>query len=338
MRTLKRLAIGFGILLSLGIAIVTASVFLALDWDRTHSRVTAELPFYEAGMQDGIYQIQANDLVFRARIYGSSNDGPGVIMLHGHPETSIMWEPLAIVAAEQGYRVIAFDQRGYSPGARPEGVAAYEADNQVSDVVAVADRMGFKQFHLIGHDWGAVIAWSTAILEPERLSSLTAMSIPHPQSLKAMVVDDPPAYIKLFSLPWLAEATLLFNGMAGYHDTYSEQSDEEIDEYISVFSEPGASTAALNWYRAIQDSLLLIDSSDPKICLPTVFIYGDREFWVTPGYLQHQRTLMGAHYQELELEAGHWLIQRHPEAVISEVLGQLDRAADQTSGTKRTDC
>jgi pimeloyl-ACP methyl ester carboxylesterase len=319
----KRLFIGVGLLLSLAIVLVTVSVLWTLDWDRKHSSETANLPFYEAGMQDGLYQVEANGQIFRARIYGTVNDGPGVIMLHGHPETSIMWQSLAKAAAQKGYKVIAFDQRGYSPGARPEGVAAYRADNQVSDVLAIAHVMGFEKFHLVGHDWGAVIAWSVAILNPERLSSLTTMSIPHPQSLKSMVVDDPPAYINLFSLPWVPEATLLFNGMAGYRNTYSEQSDDEIAEYIAVFSEPGASTAALNWYRGIQDSLALIDSRDPNICIPTLFIYGDQEFWVTPEYLKKQRVLIGGEYKELELKAGHWLIQKHPEAVVSNVLDHL---------------
>lgn len=337
MRMVKRLLISVGILLSLTIVVVTISVLSALDWDRTHSSETANLPFYEAGMQDGLYQVEANGLIFRARIYGTANDGPGIIMLHGHPETSIMWEPLAKAAAKQGYKVIAFDQRGYSPGARPKGVAAYRADNQVSDVLAIADVMGFEKFHLVGHDWGAVIAWSVAILHPERLGSLTTMSIPHPQSLKAMVVDDPPAYINLFSLPWVPEATLLFNGMAGYRNTYSEQSDEEIAEYMAVFSEPGASTAALNWYRGIQDSLALIDSRDPNICIPTLFIYGDQEFWVTPEYLKNQQALIGGEFKELELKAGHWLIQKHPEAVVSNVLDHLGRT-DLASNKRGPNC
>ncbi|MEO0439931.1 MAG: alpha/beta hydrolase [Pseudomonadota bacterium] len=338
MRTAKRLLIGFGLLLSLALAVVAASVLFALDWDRTHSGETANLSFYEDGMQDGLYQVEANGLIFRARIFGASNEGPGVIMLHGHPETSKMWEPLAKAVAMQGYRVIAFDQRGYSPGARPEGIAAYRADNQVADVLAVADVMGFEQFHLVGHDWGAVIAWSTAILEPERLSSLTAMSIPHPQALKTMVVEDTPAYIDLFLLPWLPEAILLFNGMSGYHDTYSEQSDSEIEEYIKVFSEPGASTAALNWYRSIQDSLSLIESDDPRTCVPTLFLYGDQEFWVTPEYLETQQSLISGDYRELELDAGHWLIQRHPEIVISNVLDQLAKSADLSSTRQPASC
>ncbi|MEM8770654.1 MAG: alpha/beta hydrolase [Pseudomonadota bacterium] len=255
MRIAKWLLIRVGVLVGFAIAAVAGSVLMALDWERTHSRQTAELPFYEAGAPDGLYQLRANDMVFRARVYGAENAGPGVIMLHGHPETSIMWDGLARAVAEEGYSVIAFDQRGYSPGARPKGVEAYRADNQIADVLAIADHMDFERFHLIGHDWGAVIAWAATVLYPERIETVTAMSIPHPQTLKAMVVDDTPAYIALFSLPWLAEASLLFNDMAGYRNAYSAQSDEEIAEYMRVFSEPGASTAALTGIEASKTAL-----------------------------------------------------------------------------------
>jgi pimeloyl-ACP methyl ester carboxylesterase len=234
-----------------------------------------------------------------------------------------MWEPLALSAAHAGYRVVAFDQRGYSPGARPKGVKPYRADNQIADVIALADAMGFERFHLVGHDWGAVIAWATAIFHPERLESLTTMSIPHPDTLKAMVVDQTPLYIRIFSLPWLPEATLLVNGLAGYKNTWSEQSDEEIEEYLRVFSEPGAATAALNWYRAIEDSVSLIDYRNDPIRVRTLFIFGDQEFWVTPERLSHQRTLVRGAYRELELEAEHWLMQRHPQTVADAVLQQL---------------
>lgn len=327
MRILKWLVTGVSVLIFLAIAIVATSVLLALDWKRTHGRETANLPFYSDGEQDGLFQVRANGMIFRARVYGMSNDGPGVIMLHGHPETSIMWSPLASAIAQRGYRVIAFDQRGYSPGARPKGVAPYRADNQVADVLAIADGMGFEQFHLIGHDWGAVIGWATAILHPERLKSLTAMSIPHPQTLTATVVDETPLYVRLFSLPYLPEAMLLFNGMAGYKNTYAAQSDSEIAEYLKVLSEPGASTATLNWYRGIRASISLFSGYDSRINLPTLFVYGDEEFWVTPAYLEQQRTLVSASYRELELDAAHWLVQPHTDALIAALLGHMESEA-----------
>ncbi|MEL6371625.1 MAG: alpha/beta hydrolase [Pseudomonadota bacterium] len=320
---IKRLLAGLFGIVFLAATFAAGNVLLSMDWERTHRAETAELPVFRSAGPDGLYQVKANGFVFRARIFGAGNAGPGIVMLHGHPETSIMWEPVAKAAAEEGYRVIAFDQRGYSPGARPKGVGAYKADNQIADVMAIADAMGFEEFHLVGHDWGAVIAWATAILAPERLISLSTMSIPHPQTLKAMVVDDPPSYIRLFSLPWVPEAMLLFNELAGYKKWYTEQSDAQIEEYIKVFSEPGAATATLNWYRSIQDSVSLVAESDATISLPTLFIYGDQEMWVTPAYLTEQATYMAGPYQTLELKAGHWLVQKHPDVVTSAVLDHV---------------
>lgn len=338
MRNFKRLLLAVAAILVVAIAIVAVSIWSSLDWERGHTRATSNLAFFEAGMPDGLYRLRANGLIFRARIYGAANDGPGIIMLHGHPETSIMWEDIATAAARRGYRVVAFDQRGYSPGARPQGVAAYRSDNQMADVVAVADVVRFGRFHLVGHDWGAVIAWTTAIYHPERVASLTAMSIPHPQTLRQMVVEETPTYVRLFELPWLAEATLLFNDLAGYRDVYSEQSEEEVAEYLDVLSEPGASTATLNWYRAIEASLRILDSRDPTICVPTLFVYGDQEFWVRLEYLKKQRELVRSRYEELELNAGHWLVQPYPADVNAAMLEHIAKSVRTRDQSAQAQC
>ena len=338
MRKMKRLMLGLTVVITGACLFVAFNIWAALDWDQRHTRTTADLPFYKSGMPDGLYQLRANGLVFRARIFGSANEGAGIIMLHGHPETSIMWQALANKAADQGYKVVAFDQRGYSPGARPEGVEAYEADNQVSDVIAVADEVGFDKFHLVGHDWGSVVAWTTTIFHPQRVSSLTAMSIPHPQTLRTKVVDATPAYVRLFALPWVPETMLLFNDLSGYRNTYSEQSEEEIAEYLRVFSEPGASTATLNWYRAIEESLRLLDTHNPQICIPTLFIYGDAEFWVTEQYLKQQRKLLGRRYSELKLQAGHWLVQTHPDKITDAVLNHTSGAGENRGAKTKPSC
>ena len=97
--------------------------------------------------------------------------GPGLFLLHGFPVTSAMWEPLIAPAAAAGYRVIAFDQRGYSPGARPAGVDAYRVDRTLEDVLAVADAAGFERFHLVGHDWGCVVGWRAAVSHLEQVAA-----------------------------------------------------------------------------------------------------------------------------------------------------------------------
>ncbi len=325
MRWLKRLCLALGIALVLAVAGLAGSSLLSLDWDRQHSTRTAALPLFQAGQNEGLVRIEANGMTFRARLYGLSNPGPGILLLHGFPETSAMWEPLARAAVDAGYRVVAFDQRGYSPGARPEGVAAYAALDLAADVLAVADVLGFRRFHLVGHDWGCNVGWTVTIQNPARVRSWSGLSIPHPATLLADVARDPPTYIKVFTAPWVPEVMLTFNGLSGLRSTYEPATSEQREEYLAVFSEPGALTAALNWYRAIPASFEVLDELTRPVRTSTLFLYGTREGWVTPEYLEGQREFMAGPYEELELDAGHWLMQEQTEAVVAAVLAHLLR-------------
>ncbi len=325
MRWLKRISLGLGIALALALAVVAAGTLLSLDWDRQHRARTAALPLFEPGQPDGLARIEAGGMTFRARVRGLSNPGPGVLLLHGFPETSAMWEPLARAAAAAGYRVVAFDQRGYSPGARPRGVDNYAAVELVADALAVADAVGFERFHLVGHDWGCNVGWAVAIQHPARVLSWTGLSIPHPATLLADVARDPPTYIEIFTAPGLPEALLAFNGLSGLRDTYELATPEQREEYLAVFAEPGALTAALNWYRAIPASLEVLDELEQPVQPSTLFLYGTREGWARPEAIERQRTLVAGPYEELELDAGHWLMQEQTEAVVAAVLAHLRR-------------
>ena len=126
-------------------------LWLAEPCPPCHSEATVALPRFTPSTTDGLVRIPTHGLEFRARIAGFANTaGEGVILLHGYPETSIMWEPLIAKLAGDGYRVVAFDQRGYSPGARPGSAAAYVMEELVKDVIGVVDEVGFRRFHLIG--------------------------------------------------------------------------------------------------------------------------------------------------------------------------------------------
>jgi pimeloyl-ACP methyl ester carboxylesterase len=326
MRWVKRILLVIGIALVLAVGGLAGSSLLALDWDRQHSARTAALPLFAAGQTDGLVRIEAGGMEFRARLHGLSNRGPGLLLLHGFPETSAMWEPLARAAADAGYRVVAFDQRGYSPGARPEGAISYAALDLAADVLGVADALDFRRFHLVGHDWGCNVGWAVTIQNPERVLSWSGLSIPHPATLLADVARDPPTYIKVFTAPWVPEVMLTFNDLAGLRSTYQPATGEQREEYLAVFSEPGALTAALNWYRAIPASFEVLDELTGPVRTSTLFLYGTREGWVTPEYLQNQRELMAGPYEEIELDAGHWLMQEQTEAVVAAVLAHLRRA------------
>ncbi len=280
------------------IAILAGGSLMSLDWERRHSTEAAALPLLGADTSNGIVRIPANGFEFRARVAGLRNDGPGVVMLHGFPETSAMWLPLIELLADQGYRVIAFDQRGYSPGARPQSLDAYAMPALVEDVFAVAAAAGMPQFHLIGHDWGAAVGWAAVAARPEALRSWTSLSIPHIAAFSEALANDADqqkrsSYMLLFRTPLLPEALFTFNRLALMKEAmYGEMSAAQRGEYLSVFAEPGALTAALNWYRAPNGFAV---APMPKVRVPVLFIWGNRDPAVGRAGVEAQRHSSKGH-------------------------------------------
>ena len=155
-------------------------------------------------------EVHHGELVFSCRSAGLENTGEAVILLHGFPETSHMWVDLLHQLSSRGYRVIAPNQRGYSPGARPGDIKEYSIKNIVEDVFALADAFDFKQFHLVGHDWGSAIGWAVVALQPEKVLSWTAMSVPHMKAFSYAYKYDKDQqersrYIGFFKLPFIPE-------------------------------------------------------------------------------------------------------------------------------------
>ena len=270
-----------------------------------------------------ITEVEANGLTFRVRSAGST--GEPVILLHGFPETSHMWLPLLERLEADGYRAIAPDQRGYSPGARPAAVEEYEYLNLVSDVLALADAAGYDRFHLVGHDHGAGVSWSTAHAYPDRLLSHTALSVPHLNAFGQAIRNDADQrerskYIARFQIVGAAEATI-----AGRLDAmWTKSSEDEKAEYHSVFGEDGALTAALNWYR----SSLQYDGPDAtqrvgEITVPTLLIWGNEDGAIGRAGVDGTPPYMKSEYRLVELDAGHWLIQQETERVVNEVMTHI---------------
>src|SRR5215217_4356189 len=156
-------------------------------------------------------QLPARGLAFDALAAGPPT-GELVVLLHGFPQTSACWTVLLETLAAAGYRAVAPDQRGYSPTARPTTVSAYRLPELVADVVAIADRLDAETFHLVGHDWGGVVAWRLAGQQPERVATLTAVSTPHPRAFARALLAGTQglrsAYIPVFRLPRLPELLL----------------------------------------------------------------------------------------------------------------------------------
>ena len=271
--------------------------------------------------------IEANGMTFRARTAGES--GEPVILLHGFPETSHMYIPLMERLATEGYRCLAPDQRGYSPGARPDGVANYRYLKLAEDIRGFADAMGAERFHLVGHDWGAGAGWAYVCAMPERVISWTALSVPHVAAFGAAIREDADQaqrsqYIQLFVQEGAAEAAMMANDWAVLKGVWSESSEEEKAEYLSVFTQPGALTAALNWYRASNG----LDPANNEVqfgdvSVPTVLVWGNKDQAIgRKGCVDAEQYMKGP-YKFVELDAGHWLVQEKPEEVATAVLAHL---------------
>ncbi|MFV2091146.1 MAG: alpha/beta fold hydrolase, partial [Pseudomonadales bacterium] len=218
---MKLTVVGAIALIALALVALWISASLSLERSGSHTFASAALPGFGDSTSQRLVQIEANGHTFRARIGGFDNPNPegDLLLLHGFPETSIMYETLIDAASRAGFRVVAFDQRGYSPGARPEGSSSYTGRQLVDDALAVADAVGFDRFHLVGHDWGAGVGWQMVFDSPQRLLSYSALSIPHLGAFVAALAEDPEqqsrsAYMGFFQLPWLPEQTFAVNDFA----------------------------------------------------------------------------------------------------------------------------
>jgi len=263
-------------------------------------------------------------LVFDALTAGPA-DGDLVLLLHGFPQSKEMWAPQMEALAAAGYRAIAFDQRGYSPGARPEGVEHYRIRHLVDDALAVA---GDEPFHVVGHDFAAVVAWHLAAKHADRIRTLTALSVPHPVAF-ATALASPTAdqrtrssYISFFQQVDVAEGLLLSGGLAAMLRAAGYPGD--VDERVAAMSEPGALTAALNWYRAIGIGLV---AGVGTIAVPTMYVWSTGDVAVGREGAEATAAHVGGPYRFEVLEGvSHWIPEEVPDTLTRLLLDHLGSA------------
>lgn len=244
-------------------------------------------------------------------------DGAPVLLLHGFPESMYEWTEVMARLAARGHRTVAFNQRGYSSGARPDGVESYHHSLLVDDALGVADALGVDRFHLVGHDWGALVAWSLAAYAPDRLRSLSILSVPHPRAFADARENDADqrersAYIAWFKSDAGAAATFLADGAAGLHAALAEVEPDTRDRHVEVLSAPGAMDGALNYYRAWDESLDEIEAIE----VPTLFVWSDEDIAIARSGAVHTHEFVHGPYRFVELTGrSHWL----PEVAADEV-------------------
>jgi len=236
-----------------------------------------------------------------------------------------MWTEVIRSLAAEGYRCLAPDQRGYSPGARPAEVAEYTIDKIASDVIALADRVGFKKFHLVAHDWGAGCGWTVVQLYPDRVQSWTALSIPHMAAFEQAKKNDPEQkrkswYMGFFQLPLIPE--LAFGVVANIPSIFwTQYKPEEIADYLTIFSKFEGRKATLNWYRANRE--IPISYGDVK--LTTRLIWGKKDIAVAEAGVKATQAYMKGEYSLIELDAGHTLVQEKFEEVDQVILDHIQQ-------------
>ena len=275
-------------------------------------------------------EVQIGEYTLNRRIAGMENDGEMVILLHGFPETSYMWIKLMKVLAEKGYRVIAPDQRGYSPNARPTFIKEYSLKHTSSDVLAIANAYNLQRFHLVGHDWGSSVGWAFVAEHPERLYSWTSLSIPHMKAFQEAYRSDfdqqrRSKYIKFFNMPFFPELYFSYKGYNNLKNIWSAHDDEEKEAYLSVFRQSGALRSALNWYRAnIGRHRNPTDHINFGIVeVPSLLVWGNMDMAIGRKSIVLNEQYMAGPYNLLELYAGHWLIQESFEDVSKAIIKHI---------------
>lgn len=262
-----------------------------------------------------------------------------VILLHGFPEFWYSWRH-QIAALSEEYTVVAPDLRGFNLSDKPSKIADYEIENLVDDVTGLIRNLGREKAAVIGHDWGAAVAWAIAENYPEYLWKVGALQVPPPAvwrknlSLKQLLAS---WYMFFFQLPLLPELLLKFNDFAALENalkttTYEKDvfTPADIAEYKKAWSEPFAVTAMLNYYRANFLSKFFAGSSEtPKISVPTLFIYGEHDTAVMPETIQNIGEMVAAPFYEFRIpDSGHW-VQQEAAATVTELLRDFLAEKDQ---------
>jgi pimeloyl-ACP methyl ester carboxylesterase len=270
---------------------------------------------------------------FRARTAGPP-DGPVVLLLHGFPQTSRCWTAELAALADRGYRAVAVDQRGYSPGARPDDPAAYAMPHLVDDVVGIFDALGGDPVHLVGHDFGGSVAWTVAGHHPDRVRTLTVASTPHPRAFvrayQAGAGDSSDqnrrsGYMRAFreTPRGELEAQLLADGGAGLRLVFAGLPDAAIDAHVRDLSEPGALVAAIDWYRAMSAKA---SAAVPPCAVPTLYVWGDSDPAIGgDAAVATADHVTGPFRFEVLAGVGHWIPELAAERFTSLLLDHLPR-------------
>jgi pimeloyl-ACP methyl ester carboxylesterase len=277
-------------------------------------------------------QVTLNGLSFNLVCAGKA-DAPLIVLLHGFPECWLTWKDQIQPLVDAGYRVIAPDQRGYNLTDKPKSLDDYRIDILASDVEAIREYAGCDTFHLVGHDWGAAVAWWYGMHYSDKLRSLTVINVPHPTVFKQTLKTNKRQLLKswymfFFQIPKLPEALMplwnfkqLQKGLVESSNTGTFD-DEILSQLTTVWKQPGAITGMLNWYRAALRRP--VEASNLNVACPTRILWGENDIALTKEMAQ----LSTQYCEDVELtyypDGSHWLTHDHPKRVAAEIIRFCD--------------
>jgi pimeloyl-ACP methyl ester carboxylesterase len=248
---------------------------------------------------------------------------PVVVALHGFPENRTSWLAVTPLLTAAGFRVLAPDQRGYSPRARPLRRRDYVMAELVADVLALVDAAGAEKVHIVGHDWGGGVAWAFAHTHPDRLHTVTSLTTPHPRAMaKAMVVGTQAFhswYMGVFQLPLLPELAITARGGRNFTRGLVDAGlpEQAAERYAALLRDRTAARAAVNWYRGLP----LSRAPKGKVTVPALYVYATRDRFLGRKAADLTADYVAAPYRYEVLEGrSHWLPEQAPQDVAQLVV------------------
>ena len=279
--------------------------------------------------------IQTNNINLHVMTDGPEN-GTAVFLLHGFPEFHYGWKKQIPALVESGFRVIVPDQRGYNLSDKPKGISAYDVDILAKDILGLFDHFGIQKAKLVGHDWGAVVAWTVAINYPERVEKLAILNVPHPDVMTDFVLNNSAQrkkswYVFFFQIPWFVEWMLGKNNFeylaqmltrSGRKNTFTEA---DVVEYKKAWSQKGALTGMVNWYRAVmrrglRSAFSRRKSPARRVHVPTMMLWGKRDVALSSEMAQPSIDLCDQGELTFFEKSTHWVQHDASEEVNQKLI------------------
>lgn len=269
--------------------------------------------------------------------YVEAGEGPLVVLLHGFPEFWYAWRRQIPALAQAGFHVVAPDMRGYNISEKPIGIDRYRMEELTADVAALIRHVGAPYAAIVGHDWGGVVAWQMPLHHPELVDRLAVLNAPHPgallRELRTLQQFRKSWYVFFFQLPWLPEFALRSGDYAALRAIFGRQpaspdayTPDDIERYIQAAAQPGALSAALNYYRALgRRSPRQIARQPGQIDVPTLLIWGEQDITLGLPLTENLHGWVPNLRVERIPEASHWVQADVPERVNALLVDFLHR-------------